>query len=114
MMFPHTITIYRHSVENNADVYRLQTVSGVYWYGSDTVTVSGNGIQAAHPVTVVSSPDLAATFGTDWDVKPGDRIVRGTGIEISSWKELADCVTVKKVDDNRCGGRVDNITIGCE
>lgn len=113
-MFPHTITIYRHTVRNHADAYDRQTVRGVYWFGGNAVTVSGKGLEASHPVTVITSPETAAEFPNVWDCRPGDRIIRGSGGAISSWKDLPAAVTVRQVDDNRCGGAADNITIGCE
>lgn len=113
-MFPHVITIYRHSVENGADKYRRQTVRDVYWYGRRGVTISGKGLQAANFVTVVSSPEQAAAFGTSWNVILGDRLIRGEGSDITSWKDLKNSVTVIRIEDNRCGGSVDNITLECE
>ncbi len=86
-MFPHVITIYRHSVENGADKYRRQTVRDVYWYGRRGVTISGKGLQAANFVTVVSSPEQAAAFGTSWNVILGDRLIRGEGSDDSADSE---------------------------
>lgn len=110
-MFPHTITIYRHSVADGKDIYLRQIVRGVYCYGSEGIAGSGKGTAEASSMTVITSQTIASVYGTEWDVRKGDRFVKGEGAEISSLKDISDSFTVLKVEDNRCGSSVDNITI---
>lgn len=126
-MFPHIITIYRHSVVNGADTYRMIILNGCYWYGESSIAGSGKGTERTDGCTVVFSPELTAKYGLTWDVRPGDRIVKGhdglvgtsiPGITtvgekvIGSLKELpVGTVTVKSVNVNVCGSSVDNITL---
>lgn len=111
MMFPHVITVYRHSVADGKDTYQRQTIGGVYCYGSDGIAGSGKGAAEDSSMTVITSQTTANAFGTEWDVRKGDRIVKGEGKEIASLKELDGGFTVLAVEDNRCGSTVDNITI---
>lgn len=110
-MFPHTITIYRHSVENGADVITRQIVKGVYWYGGTGITTSGKGTAEDNTATVITSPETANQYGAGWDVKPNDRIMKGEHPDITTLKDIPAALTVKKVDDNIIGSAVDNITI---
>ena len=110
-MFPHTITIYRHTVADGKDVFVRQTVSGVYWYGSTGLIGSGKGAETDGNVTVITSPALAATYGTGWTCLPGDRIMKGIGKDITSWKQLSDGRTVLGVEESICGSPVDCVTI---
>lgn len=111
MMFPHTITIYRHSVVDGKDVYHRQMLGGVYCYGSEGIAGSGKGTAEDSSMIVITSQTTAAAFGVEWDVRKGDRIIKGEGKEISSLKEIDGGFTVLSVEDNRCGSTVDNITI---
>ena len=129
MMFPHAITIYRHSVVNGADNYSMTILNGCYWYGKQSITGAGKGTERANICTVVFSPELTATYGLKWSIRPGDRIVKGhdglvgisvTGVStvgmkvIEGLKELPrDAMTVKAVEENICGSSVDNITLVC-
>ena len=110
-MFPHTITIYRHRVENGADIITRQIVKGVYWYGGSGITQSGKGTVEDNPTTIIASPETTAQYKSDWDIEPKDRILKGEHPEINSLKEILAALTVLKVDENICGSTVDNITI---
>lgn len=110
-MFPHTITIYRHKVENGADIITRQIVKGVYWYGGAGITPSGKGTVEDNPTTIITSPETTAQYKSDWDIEPKDRILKGEHPEINSLKEISAALMVLKVDDNICGSTVDNITI---
>lgn len=110
-MFPHTVTIYRHSIENGADKIARQIINGVYWYGGAGITSSGKGTTEDDSATIIASPDTTAQYKGGWDIKPKDRILKGEGPEISSLKEIPAALTVLKIDENICGSTVDNITI---
>lgn len=112
-MFPHTVTFYHHSVEHNTDVYTKTAVSGVYFYGTKTLAASGKGTESVDNMTVITSPETAAGFGSEWNVFKGDRMIKGEGAEITSFKDFnsAEVYTVTGIADNRAGSRVDNIQI---
>ena len=110
-MFPHTITIYRHSVENGADVYTRQVVKGVYWYGGQGISQDGKGATEETPVTIITSPETAAQYGDGWTIVPKDRVMKGVHPEITAFRDIPAAPTVVGVEDNRCGSAVDNITI---
>ena len=111
-MFPHTITIYHHSVVNGADVYNRTEITGCYWNRKASQAAAGKGTEKADSYTVVVSPEQTALYGTTWKVYAGDRVVKGSAPDITSWKELTgDVMTVKVVEENICGSSVDNITL---
>jgi hypothetical protein len=111
-MFPHTITIYHHFVDDGTDVYDKKVLTGCYWNHKASRTGSGKGTEKADSYTVVVSPEQTAKYGVTWDVYTGDRVVKGSGPDITSWKELpGDVMTVKVVEENICGSSVDNITL---
>lgn len=130
-MFPHTITIYHHSVVNGADVYNMTTLSGCYWVRTASMAGAGKGAERTDSYTIVLSPEQTAKYGTVWNVYPGDRVVKGIKsgatagkavsgavivghTPIKSWKELTgDVMVVKAVEENICGSSVDNITLIC-
>lgn len=111
-MFPHTITIFHHSVAGGTDVYSRTEVSGWYWNHKAAQTGSGKGAERADTYTVVASPETTALYGDTWSVNVGDRAVKGSAPNIASWKDLkGDVMTVKAVEENICGSGVDNITL---
>lgn len=114
-MFPHQITIYRHTVDaSEADVYTRQVIRDVYVNDAVAVRVNDRGDISADGVTVVTTPALAASLGSAWTVQPGDRIMRGAGPAITSLRDLvglADVWTVLRVRRHTPGGTVDNIVI---
>ena len=54
-MFPHTITIYHHFVENGADVYSKKEIPGWYWMHTAANTGSGKGAEKTDTYKVVAS-----------------------------------------------------------
>ena len=110
-MFPHTITIYRHKVENGADIITRQIVKGVYWYGGAGITPSGKGTTEDNLATIIASPETTGQYKSGWDIEPKDRILKGEHPVINGLKEIPAALTVLKVDENICGSTVDNITI---
>ena len=110
-MFPHTITIYHHFVEDGVDVYDRKEVSGWYWMHTAANTGAGKGTEKTDSYTLVASPLTTAEYKNTWDVYVGDRVVKGSGPTITAWKELKDFMVVKAIDENICGSGVDNITL---
>lgn len=112
-LFPHTVTFYHHSVENNTDVYTKTVVGGVYLYGTKTLSASNKGTESIDNVTVITSPETASRFGSEWNVFKGDRMIKGEGGDISAFKDLnlQEVYTVTGIADNRAGSKVDNIQI---
>ena len=111
-MFPHTITIFHHFVENGADVYVKKELSGWYWMHTASNTGSGKGTEKTDSYTVVASPETTALYGDSWSVKVGDRVVKGSAPDITSWKDLkGDVMMVTAIEENICGSSVDNITL---
>lgn len=113
-MFPHSITIYSHSSVNLEDVYTRQVVSGVYWYGSADITAKNKGVEETADVKIITSPETTAQYGKSWNVRTGDRVLKGIGGEITSFKELngKQVITVTNVRESVCSSPVDNIMIG--
>ena len=61
---------------------------------------------------MVASQLTTANYGVTWDVYVGDRVVKGSAPDITSWKDLeGDVMVVKAVEENICGSSVDNITL---
>ncbi len=111
-MFPHTVTIYHHSVANGTDVYDRTELTGCYWNHKASQAGSGKGTERTDSYMVVVSPEVTREYGVTWNVYAGDRAVKGSGPDITSWKDLkGDVMTIKVVEENICGGSVDNITL---
>ena len=111
-MFPHTITIYHHFVDDGADVYSKKELTGCYWSHKASQAAAGKGTEKTDGYTIVTSPEQAARYGLYWDVYTGDRVIKGSGPDITSWKDLTgDVMTVKVIEENICGSGVDNITL---
>ena len=128
-MFPHTITIFHHSIENGADVYTKTVLMGCYWMRNASMSGVGKGAEKTDSYTVILSPEQTAKYGSVWKVYPGDRVIKGyddvgivgdsvAGVAVSgethitSWKDLkGDVMVVKTVEENICGSCVDNITL---
>ena len=128
-MFPHTITIFHHSIVNGADVYDQTVLSGCYWMHTVSRAGTGKGTEKTDSYTIILSPEQTAKYGTVWKVYPGDRVVFGIQsgatagkcvsgavivghADITSWKDLTgNVMVVKAVEENICGSSVDNITL---
>lgn len=110
-MFPHTITIYHHFIEDGVDVYSKKEMPGWYWMHTASNTGSGKGAERTDSYKLVASPLTTSQYGITWDVYIGDRVVKGSAPDISSWKDLKDYMVVKAVEENICGSSVDNITL---
>lgn len=110
-MYPDTMTVYRHSIAGNADEYSRRVIRGVYWVETDGVDKEGKGFTKTREVTVTTSQKLTASYGKEWDIQGQDRIIKGEGGFINSFKDIPDAFAVTAVSKYRCGGKVDNIVI---
>lgn len=110
-MFPDTITIYRHSIENGEDLYQKQVKDGFYWNVKNKRVNESKGAVSESELTVISSPKRAFDYEKSWNVKVGDIIIKGKGDNISTLKELDNYFTVFSVEENLCGSVADNIVI---
>ena len=110
-MFPHTVTIYHHSIENGTDVYKRTEVPGWYWMHTASNVGAGKGTDKTDTYKAVASQATTSLYGDTWGVSVGDRVVKGSGPDITSWKDLKDCMVVKSVEENICVSCVDNITL---
>lgn len=110
-MFPHTVTIYHHSTENGRDKYSFIVKEGFYWNDKISLAVGNKGAETEKATTIISSPENAAKYGTEWTVQVNDMVMLGKGGEIKSFKELNGAVTVTGIAVNVCGCEVDNVVI---
>lgn len=111
MMFPHTVTIYHHSTENGEDKYIKTVLEGFYWNDKISLAAGNKGAESEKATTIISSPENAAKYGTDWTVQVNDMVRLGKGDDIKSFKELNGAVTVTGIAVNVCGSDVDNVVI---
>ena len=128
-MFPHTITIFHHSIEKGEDVYTKTVLRGCYWMHNASRGGIGKGTEKTDSYTVILSPEQTRKYGSVWKVCPGDRVIKGYDnvaivgdsiagvavigrVPITAWKEIkGDVMVVKAVEENICGSSVDNITL---
>ena len=113
MMFMHECTIYHLDIVNGQDVYTKTHLKGVYWQGSTSASFASKGNDKTNATTIITSPQNAQKYGTEWTVAVGDKIIKGNGKNINSLKELNSYVTVQSVTNNSCGSAVDNVVISC-
>jgi hypothetical protein len=111
-MFPHTITIYHHFVEDGTDAYNKMVLDGCYWNRKASQAGAGKGTEKTDSYTVITSPEQTARYGVYWEAYAGDRVIKGSGPDITSWKDLkGEVMVVRVVEENICGSGVDNITL---
>ena len=113
-MFPHTITIFRHIQTMSEDTYTRYVLKGVYWYGTDRMSKSGNGTVEDKTINIEIPKNLVDTYKTEWDVKLHDKVVLGEVDDISSVNDLKvydDVINVTSITVNNCGSKLDNIVI---
>lgn len=119
MEMPHTITIYN----KHNDKYYKQKLDGVYWYGTDSINLSGKGIVESGAINIIIDgenlkkyvTETEYTGGTEkYTIQKGNRIILGNGPDITSLNELPDNIqqmTVFGIDENLVGSNIDNILI---
>ena len=113
-MFPHTITIFRHIQTMSDDDYTRYVLKGVYWYGTNKMSKSGNGTVEEKSINIVIPKDLVNTYKIEWDVKLHDKVVLGEVDDISSVNDLKvyeDVINVTSIAVNNCNSKLDNIVI---
>lgn len=113
-MFPHTITIFRHIQTMSDDSYTRYVLKGVYWYGTDGMSKSGNGTVEEKTINIVIPKDLVDTYKTEWDVKLHDKVVLGEVDDITSINDLKvyeDVINVTSISINNCDSKLNNIVI---
>ena len=111
-MFNDIITIYKHSISNGADVYSRSVIKGVYVMGGRALADSSKGIESRATTTIITNPENAQKYGSQWTLDINDKIVIGEGGTITTLKGL-NALSVTSVSVNVCGSDVDNIEISC-
>lgn len=122
---PHTITIYNKLPD---DTYAKKVLHNVYWYGSDSVNVSGKGIVESSSINIIIEGENlndyvdyhifnSEDFEYDhqkYTIQDGLRIVYGEGPDIYSINELSDAfkqITITSFNENIVGSSLDNLYI---
>lgn len=113
-MFPHTVTIYHHSIVNDTDTYEKYTVEGAYWFGPGQISLKNKGVEAVSNVTVIFSPEQSKQFGKRWKAQKGDRIIQGAGEDITSFKDIPNALSIVGIEDNLVGSAVDNVVLSAK
>lgn len=119
---PHTITIYNKLKVNDNNQYFKRVLSGVYYYGTDSVNISGKGVVESGNINIIIDGENLGDYvnyksfsdSSKYTVKPNDRIVLGVGPDITSINELNDSIrqiTVFSIDENLVGSSLDNLLI---
>lgn len=111
MMFPHTITIYHHSIKNGEDKYDKTILEGFYFNAEKGISKDGKGVGNDNSATIISNAENARKYGIEWIIQPKDMVLLGEGKDITSFRELQNAFTVTGVAENVCGSEVDNIVI---
>ncbi len=115
---PHTITIYN----KYNDKYYKSILENVYWYGTDSINISGKGIVESRAINIVIDganivkyvPEEEYTGKTNtFTIQNGIRIVLGEGSNINSLNEIEKLkqITVFSYDTNIVGSDLDNILV---
>ena len=96
------------------DSYTRYVLKGVYWYGTDGMSKSGNGTVEEKTINIVIPKDLVDTYKTEWDVKLHDKVVLGEVDDITSINDLKvyeDVINVTSISINNCDSKLNNIVI---
>ena len=108
MEFPHKISIFK----NINGTYVKKDILGVMWYGSQGLSLNGNGIIESNSINVIIPKE---NIPSDFKIDKGCRIVKGLANDIKeSITELNnydDVITVKSVTIYDVGSRLDGILI---
>ena len=117
---PDTITIYIKV----KDDYVKRTINDVYWYGSDSINISGRGIVESDSINIIIDKENVKNYvdnryfnvnnEEEYTLQNGMRIVRGIGPDINSINELDDSyeqITIFSFDVNIVGSSLDNLYI---
>lgn len=115
---PHTITVYN----KYNDKYIKTILNNVYWYGTDSINISGKGIVESGAINIIIDGDNLSKYVPEeeyagdketFTIQKNTRIVYGEGPEIESVSKIEDLkqITVFSYDANIVGSNIDNILI---
>lgn len=116
---PHTITIY-NKYNNN---YYKKVLHGVYYYGSDSINLSGKGVMESGNISIIIDGlnlrdyvDESEYVGgnENYTLQKNSRIVLGEGPDVASINELTDRykeISIFSIDVNVVGSFLDHILI---
>lgn len=107
-MYPHEITIVRHSIVDNEDKYDVFHENTVLWYGSDGLKVK-DGYVKNNSVNILIPR-------TNVDIRKGDVIGLGN-LDVTNFKEirkLDNVITVTSVYPYNMGSDLDCILVSGE
>lgn len=115
---PHTITIYN----KYKDKYIKNVLSNVYWYGTDSINISGKGIVESGTINIIIDGENISKYVPEeeyvgdkktFTIQNGIRIILGEGSDITSLNEIENLkqMTVFSYDSNIVGSDLDNILI---
>lgn len=119
MKMPHTITIYN----KYQDKYYRRVLNNVYWYGTDSINISGKGIVESGNINIIIDGDNLKDYITEseyvggtnkYTIQNGSRILLGEGPVINSLSEISESfkqMTVFGIDENIVGSNIDSILI---
>ena len=115
MQFLDTITIFNKVGES----YHKHTITGVYWYGSYGLSLSGKGVVHSDEISIFIPKEKMANYSEQYKegsftLRKGDRIVKGIAEDITSINELSkyqNVITIISFDINIVGSDLDNILI---
>lgn len=116
---PHTITIYN----KYNDKYFKCILDGVYFYGTDSINISGKGIAESGAINIIIDGDNLFKYVDEkkyignkdtFTLQNNIRIILGNGPDITSLSEIENLkqITVFSYDVNIVSSAVDNILIG--
>lgn len=115
---PHTITIYN----KYKGKYIKSILSDVYWYGTDSINISGKGIVESGAINIIIDGNNLSKYVPEeeyvgdkdtFTIQKNTRIVYGKGPKIESLSEIEGLkqITVFSYDANIVGSIIDNILI---
>lgn len=115
---PHTITIYN----KYKDKYIKNALNDVYWYGTDSINISGKGIVESGAINIIIDGDNLSKYVPEeeyvgdketFTIQKNIRIIYGEGPDIESLSEIENLkqITVFSYDANIVGSGIDNILI---
>lgn len=94
-----TVTLIKHTTDNDRDTYNCIAVTGASWYAKTAISTSGDGAQPinTYEVRIMGTDDLAPA--------PGDYVARGIVASITKPADLKgiEHFRIKSVGDNRRG-----------
>lgn len=115
MQFIDTITIFNKVGET----YHKHILTGVYWYGSQAIEISGKGLVNNDNINVFIPCEKMIDYSESYKegkftLRKGDRIVKGIAEDIQSVNELSkyqNVITITSFSVNKVNSCVDNIHI---